>query len=250
MRDAERQKQWRAENKDRINAARRARVPTQEQRELMRLRKERWKAANPERHQSQRAKDRAVEKERRRIKKGFYQRQQLLKEKRERREEIEAERQALLSERSLLPWRDPSLTPAEYYRLRYRLDVDFNLQERIRCAMCKRRHGQEVNVRLRMSSTPDSLTVDYTLEDLKAHIERLFTQGMSWGAYLAGKIEIDHKTPLSHFDLSDERELMQAWALDNLQPLWREENTAKRNRTQTEWEAMRSSRASQVPSMT
>lgn len=244
MRDSERKKQWRAENKDRINAARRARAPTQEQRELARARKAKWKATNPERHKAQRAKDRAIEKEKRRAETGFYERQTRLAERREQRNLIQAERAALASERRSLPWNDPSLTQAEYYRLRYRLDVDYNLRERVRNAMCRRRHGQCANVRLRTSSEPDSLTADYTLEHLKDHIERLFTQGMSWGAYLAGKIEIDHKTPLSHFDLSDERELMQAWALDNLQPLWREENTAKRNRTQAEWEAMRGSRRS------
>lgn len=232
---AERKKEWRRRNADRLNRRRRERSLTPEQREHARQRKERWALANPGRYQEQRQKDRAIEKEKRRIEAGFYERQARLAERRQQRDLIREERAALARERSLLPWNDLGLPVAEYYRLRYSLDVEFNLRERIKTAMCKRRHGQRVNVRLRTSTKPDELTVSYSLSELQNYIGGRFVNGMTWGAYLDGRVEIDHVVPFSHFDLSDEAQLMQAWALDNLQPLWAEDNKDKRNRTMSEW---------------
>lgn len=71
--------------------------------------------------------------------------------------------------------------------------------------------------------------VGYTADELKAHIERQFTKGMNWEAYLRGEIHIDHIIPLSSFKFEDERdpEFRAAWALTNLRPLWAAENIRK-----------------------
>lgn len=65
----------------------------------------------------------------------------------------------------------------------------------------------------------------YTLEDLKEHIEERFQPGMSWANY--GSWHIDHARPCSSFDLTDEGQFAQCWALDNLQPLWASDNVRK-----------------------
>jgi hypothetical protein len=73
--------------------------------------------------------------------------------------------------------------------------------------------------------------VGYTLDDLIKHLESQFKDGMSWDNYGSGW-HIDHKTPKSwfHFTSYEDKEFKQCWALDNLQPLWAEENIRKQNR--------------------
>lgn len=56
----------------------------------------------------------------------------------------------------------------------------------------------------------------YTYNDLKSHIESLFTDGMSWDNY--GEWHVDHIKPLSKFDETTPISIVNA--LTNLQPLW------------------------------
>lgn len=67
----------------------------------------------------------------------------------------------------------------------------------------------------------------YTEAELRTHLERQFTKGMTWDNY--GQWHIDHIIPLSSFTVAgpDCPELRRAWALTNLRPLWAEENLAK-----------------------
>lgn len=69
--------------------------------------------------------------------------------------------------------------------------------------------------------------VGYTSEELMSHLERLFLPGMSWENY--GEWEIDHKTPLAahNYETPDDIDFQRAWALSNLQPLWKRENRTK-----------------------
>ncbi|WP_265594316.1 hypothetical protein [Haloferula sp. BvORR071] len=55
-------------------------------------------------------------------------------------------------------------------------------------------------------------------KELREHLERQFHEGMSWKNY-ASFWEIDHKRPLSSFDLTDPREERMAAHFTNLQPL-------------------------------
>lgn len=72
--------------------------------------------------------------------------------------------------------------------------------------------------------------VGYTLEQLKEHLEKRFTDGMTWDNY--GKWHIDHKTPLSahNFFTPEDIDFKKAWSLENLQPLWAEDNMAKHDK--------------------
>jgi len=65
----------------------------------------------------------------------------------------------------------------------------------------------------------------YSAVQLKHRIEKQFTEGMTWSNY--GEWEIDHIMPLTSFDSATDPSIVNS--LDNLQPLWKEENMAKFN---------------------
>jgi len=74
-------------------------------------------------------------------------------------------------------------------------------------------------------------TLDYigcTQQELKIYLENLFIEGMSWENH--GEWHIDHKYPLSKFDLTKEDEIYKAMHYTNLQPLWASENIKKSNK--------------------
>ena len=72
--------------------------------------------------------------------------------------------------------------------------------------------------------------VNFTVDDLKCHLESQFTKGMTWDNY--GKWHIDHIIPRSFFvfDSFDDVEFKMCWRLENLQPLWAVDNLRKSNK--------------------
>ena len=72
--------------------------------------------------------------------------------------------------------------------------------------------------------------LNYTIEDLKYHLESLFQEGMTWDNY--GKWHIDHIIPKSWFKFNsvNDPEFKRCWSLNNLQPKWASENCSKGNR--------------------
>ena len=81
------------------------------------------------------------------------------------------------------------------------------------------------------NGTKWQILVGYKLKDLKQHLEALFQDDMSWDNY-GSKWHVDHVKPKSLFNYScpDDLEFMECWGLQNLQPLWAEENMAKGNK--------------------
>lgn len=75
--------------------------------------------------------------------------------------------------------------------------------------------------------------VSYTVDDLEKHLESLFIEGMTWEKFLHGEIHIDHKLPRCIFNYKNiedplhDEEFQKCWSLDNLQPLWKEDNLRK-----------------------
>jgi hypothetical protein len=65
--------------------------------------------------------------------------------------------------------------------------------------------------------------------EFKQHLERQFTEGMSWENYgnSHGKWNVDHIVPLSAFDLSDRAQQLKAFHHSNCRPLWAIENIKK-----------------------
>ena len=73
-------------------------------------------------------------------------------------------------------------------------------------------------------------TIEYlgcSIEDFKTHIEDQFKDGMTWENY--GQWHIDHIIPLMYEKPSIE-EVIKRLHYTNTQPLWADENLAKRNR--------------------
>ena len=79
-----------------------------------------------------------------------------------------------------------------------------------------------------------------SIAELKRHLEALWLPGMSWENFgrlhaANGPIhwQIDHKRPLSSFDLTDMGQLKIACHYTNLQPLWALDNRRKWNKTES-----------------
>lgn len=72
--------------------------------------------------------------------------------------------------------------------------------------------------------------VGYTLVDLKRHLEHRFLPRMTWANY--GKWHVDHIYPMSKFEFTSANDpaFKRCWALENLQPLWAEDNKKKSDR--------------------
>ncbi len=72
--------------------------------------------------------------------------------------------------------------------------------------------------------------LDYTLEDIVQHLESQFQPGMTWDNY--GQWHVDHKIPISSFNISSLEcsDFKRCWSLENLQPLWAEDNLKKSNK--------------------
>ena len=70
--------------------------------------------------------------------------------------------------------------------------------------------------------------VDYTIDQLKAHIEKQFKDGMSWENY-GTHWHIDHKIPIAvfNFEKPEDIDFRLCWSLKNLQPLEAKENLRK-----------------------
>lgn len=69
----------------------------------------------------------------------------------------------------------------------------------------------------------------YTPEELMRHLERLFQPGMTWQNFGKGGWHVDHKVPLSahNYETPDDIDFKRAWSLENLQPLWEQDNLKK-----------------------
>jgi hypothetical protein len=72
--------------------------------------------------------------------------------------------------------------------------------------------------------------LQYSPEELINHLEKQFKDNMTWDNY--GIWHVDHKLPITSFDIQEmgDEEFMRCWCLDNLQPMWGEENIRKSNK--------------------
>lgn len=122
------------------------------------------------------------------------------------------------------------------YRIRYKYDTEFNLKERLRNQLTKQKKkypNLDYSIRLSVSKNQNTKYLDilgYTKEELKNHLEKQFTNDMSWKDFRNGKIHIDHIKPQSLFNLKDINDIKECWSLDNLQPLWAKDNIRKSNK--------------------
>ena len=109
-----------------------------------------------------------------------------------------------------------------YFVKRYHTNEQFNIaiKFRRRIYMAIRNSYTE-----KAASTIELLGCDY--KTLKKHIEKQFTDNMTWDKMLEGKIHIDHIIPCASFDLTKIEEQRKCFHYTNLQPLWAKENLRK-----------------------
>jgi hypothetical protein len=103
-------------------------------------------------------------------------------------------------------------------RERERTDVQFALA----CRLRRRLHAALAGKKI----TANALElIGCSRAELVVHVEKQFLPGMSWEN--RSEWELDHKHPLSRFDLSDPAQRARACHYTNLQPLWRSNNRRK-----------------------
>jgi hypothetical protein len=110
----------------------------------------------------------------------------------------------------------------DWFNKKYQNDPMFRLVHNIRYgvwACLKESHIKKVQRTFQI--------LPYTIEELKQHLETQFKDNMTWENY--GEWHVDHKTPISSFNFTSVKdpEFLECWSLDNLQPLWGEENWSK-----------------------
>ncbi len=109
---------------------------------------------------------------------------------------------------------------ANYQRERYRNDPNFkltsNMRSRFYIWFTKKGANKQCSV--------FELT-GCTLSELWDHLESQFENGMTRDNY--GEWHVDHIIPLSAFNPNCWMQMSIAWDLDNLQPLWAEDNLRK-----------------------
>lgn len=113
-----------------------------------------------------------------------------------------------------------------YQRRRRAVDVEWKLRSRL---------SAQLNYCLKTGKggkTTESI-VGYSIHELREHLERQFTDGMTWENM--GEWHIDHIVPLASFIITgmDDPELRRAWSLPNLRPLWAADNIAKSDKRVT-----------------
>lgn len=86
-------------------------------------------------------------------------------------------------------------------------------------------------LRQRLKSKGNKKTFDilpFTIDELKAHLESQFRDGMTWENY-GPYWHVDHKRPDCSFQYENpsDPDFMECWALSNLQPLLKFENLSK-----------------------
>ena len=121
------------------------------------------------------------------------------------------------------------------YRIKYKYDTEFNIKERLRNQLTKQKKkypNLDYAVRQSVLKNQNTKYLDilgYTQLELKNHLEKHFTEDMTWQAFRNGDIHIDHIKPQSLFNLKDINDVKKCWSLNNLQPLWAVDNLAKSN---------------------
>jgi hypothetical protein len=150
-------------------------------------------------------------------------------------------RQLFLSYKRTTRYCSPKCNNEFLYKLR---DIEaYNLRKRSKSVASKRRDRywsddnfrltcvlrSRLNAAIKSSAKSGSAVKNLgcSIEELKLHLESKFDDKMAWSNYGRFGWHIDHREPLTGFDLSDPDQLKDACHYTNLQPLWWRENIIK-----------------------
>lgn len=114
------------------------------------------------------------------------------------------------------------------FKAKYRVDMEFTIRHRMKALLRRSLRSGKGGKRL------EEIT-GYSASDLRVHLERQFTKGMTWERFMAGEIHIDHIIPMSSFsaDSIESEDFKACWSLSNLRPMWAEQNLKKGAKRQT-----------------
>jgi hypothetical protein len=107
---------------------------------------------------------------------------------------------------------------------RLKEDVNYSLQKALRGRIRSAVKG----VYKKNKST--EYLIGCTIGEFRKHIEKQFKDGMSWDNWSQFGWHIDHKIPLSWFNLANENCRLMAFNYKNMQPLWWDDNIKKNNK--------------------
>ena len=111
----------------------------------------------------------------------------------------------------------------EYHHKKYKNNINYKLSVLLRSRLNKALKGN-------YKSGSAVRDLGCTIDTLKLYIESKFQKGMSWDNYNHGGWHIDHIKPISSFDLTDRKQLLEACNYTNLQPLWAKDNLSKKDK--------------------
>ena len=106
----------------------------------------------------------------------------------------------------------------QYRKKKIKININFRILERLRVRI----YGALKND---YKSNSTRKLIGCNIKQLKKHLEKQFTKGMTWANY--GKWHIDHIKPCASFDLSKPSEQRKCFHYTNLQPLWAKDNMKK-----------------------
>ena len=108
----------------------------------------------------------------------------------------------------------------ELFHQRMASDPQFRIQKSLRIRVYRA-------LKDRNKSAATLTLLGCSINELRAHLERQFTAGMTWDNYGVKGWHIDHKKPCAAFDLSDPTQQRECFHYTNLQPLWAKDNLSK-----------------------
>ena len=116
--------------------------------------------------------------------------------------------------------------PGASWAHRYHTDPSFRQRELLRAR--ERRHAvldadlqQHFASNLNRGRFPDGWheRLGYGADEAAEHLRKCMPRGASWAQFVEGRLQVNHITPRSLFDLSREDEVRACWSLANLQLL-------------------------------
>lgn len=117
------------------------------------------------------------------------------------------------------PWLGKGVKDA--FRIRYNLDPTFRMTVILRARLRK--------VMTRDQKSGRSLELlGCTAQELKEHIEKQFTKGMTWENQ--GEWHVDHIIPCAAFDMDNPEHHKRMCHFSNLRPMWGKDNMVKSNK--------------------
>ena len=118
-------------------------------------------------------------------------------------------------------------------RRRYYHEV-LKVNENSRAAMICRRVLKNLLANMKRGKGHDTEhLLGYSKKEFKEAMEKLFLEGMSWGNH--GEWHLDHKKPVSHFLTEGVSDIAEINKLDNLLPMWKQDNLSKGTKTLENW---------------